>query len=556
MGDDMKEGMSGTKRGQVLCIGLLLLVIGTLSFVYWSGKKQVWFCDEIYTYESSNGFEQEWPAVYVDQWMTGADVEAFFAADQDRLALNDITVRLYNDHVPLYFWLFRTVSFLFFKGSGTIWIGLSINLVFYLIVLGLGYGVMVRLTKRPLLSGAAMLLTGVANRLMMEQATVLRMYMMLLLAEALLLLGALWILKEADKGKMAPGVFLYLAAVSVAGFLTHYDYWIFYGVTAALFCLWLLVSAVRKERKRFWASAAFWYAAAWAGNFVVSLFVTIGIFPYCQWNLNKGKGQTALKSIFDFSADKLEQIGWGYKRLAASLFGESVSAAAGLLIIFGCILGGGIILYRKKEHNRLTGMILTVLTAQLYQIAVCFTMPDAWEERYLWGSFTFMMICAVWGGILVLEEIFAKVRNEKRRSVFRRITFSVLAVGILLGEIMVMDGGNGIAYLFHPDKDVALLEEHREKPWIVYGTTVGVYSYYDWIIPEQICFLSQDRTAEDKAAARRLEGDSFVLYIYEDYLPEALAFFEQELGGELDARYLTKSTNLTVYLVERAEGGE
>lgn len=552
----MKKGISGGKRGQALWTGLLLLVIGTLSFVYWSGKKQVWFCDEIYTYESSNGFEQEWPAVYVDQWMTGADVEAFFAADWDRLSLDDITVRLYNDHVPLYFWLFRAVSLFFFKGSGTIWIGLSINLVFYLIVLGLGYGVMVRLTDRPLLSGAAMLLTGVFNRLMMEQATVLRMYMMLLLAEALLLLGALWILKEADKDKMTPGVFLYLAAVSVGGFLTHYDYWIFYGITAALFCLWLLALAVRKGKKRFWAAAGFRYAAAWAGNFVFSLFVTIRLFPYCQWNLNRGKGQTALKSIFDFSADKLEQIGWGYRRLAASLFGETVPAAVGLLVIFGCIAGGMVILYKKREKKRLAGMILTVLTAQLYQIAVCFTMPDAWEERYLWGSFTFMMICAVWGGILVLEEVFAKVRDEKRRKSFRRITFSVLAVGILLGEIMVMDGGNGIAYLFHPEKNVALLKEHRAKPWIVYGTTVGVYSYYDWILPEQICFLSQERTDQDRDAARRVAGDSFILYIYEDYLPEALEFFGQELGGELEARYLTKSTNLTVYLVEPAEGEE
>ena len=82
----------------------------------------------------------------MNQWMTGDDVEAFFAADWDRLSLNDITIRLYNDHVPLYFWLFRMVSLFCFKGSGSIWIGLSMNLVFYLIVLGLIYGIFLRLT--------------------------------------------------------------------------------------------------------------------------------------------------------------------------------------------------------------------------------------------------------------------------------------------------------------------------------------------------------------------------------------------------------------------------
>ncbi len=59
-GTDMKKG-----------VGLVLLLIGTLSFFCWAGKKQVWFCDEIYTYESANGFEQDWPSACVDQWIQG-----------------------------------------------------------------------------------------------------------------------------------------------------------------------------------------------------------------------------------------------------------------------------------------------------------------------------------------------------------------------------------------------------------------------------------------------------------------------------------------------------
>lgn len=546
----MKEGMAGQKDKSGLWIGLLLFALGIASFVYWGGKKQVWFCDEIYTYESANGFEQDWPASYVDQWMGGADVEAFFAADQDRLALNDITVRLYNDHVPLYFWLFRMVSLFFFRGSGTIWIGLAINLFFYLIILGLGYVVLLRLTNRPLVSGCAMFVMGVANRLMLEQATVLRMYMMLLLAEALLLAAGLWILRKAGEGRMSPWALVFLSGVSVIGFLTHYHYWVFYGVMAALFCTWLLALAVKSRGRRFWTACSFWYAAAWVGSFLLSLFATIKIFPYCQWNLNRGKGQTALKSIFIFSADKIRQIGWGYERLAASLFGEGIPAALGLLAVFGCILGGMLILYKKRQWGRLAGMVLTVLTAQLYQIVVCFTMPDAWEERYLWGAFTFMMFCMVWGGILIVSELFHRLGNEKIHGYIRLSAALILFVSLLAGEAMVIDGGRGIAYLFHPEKDVALLEEHRQEPWIVYGPTVGVYSYYDWILPERICFLTAERSSEDEAAVRALDSDSFVLYVYEDYLPDALDFFRKELGRPLEATYLTKSTNLTVYLVE------
>lgn len=549
----MEKGSMAGKKIRSLLMGLLLLAAGTLSLFYWGNRKQVWFCDEIYTYESSNGFEQDWPAVYVDQWMTGEDVEAFFAADWDRLSLNDITVRLYNDHVPLYFWLFRMVSFFFFKGSGTIWIGLVMNLVFYLIFLALGYWLFLRLTRSPLLAGGVLFLFCVANRLMIEQFTVLRMYMMLLLAQMLFLLGGFWMLREAEKSRLSFGAVFYLFAVSVFGFLTHYDYWVFYAAGACCFCLWLLVLAVRRRGKRFWTAWEFRYAAIWVGNFVLSLLATIWMFPYCQWNLNKGKGQTALKSLFVFTAEKGRQIVWGYERLSASLFGEAVPAAAGLVLIFGCIGGGMVLLYQKKEYKKLAGLCLAVLTAQLYQLAVCFTMPDVWEERYLWGAFTIMQLCAAWGGVLIVQAVFAGLAKAGKKRLWTAGSWAaglILGGGILAMQIGVIDGGNGIAYLFHPEKDVALLQEHAEAPWIVYGPTVGVYSYYDWLIPHRICFLTQDRTPEDAEAVRELGEESFVLYTYADYLSEAMDFFETELGRELEARYLTKSTNLTVYLIE------
>lgn len=549
----MERGLTAGKNMRSLLMGLLLLAAGTLSLFYWGNKKQVWFCDEIYTYESANGFEQDWPAAYVDQWMTGDDVEAFFAADWDRLSLNDITVRLYNDHVPLYFWLFRMVSFYFFKGSGTIWIGLFMNLFFYLLFLALGYWLFLRLTRSPLAAGGVIFLFCVANRLMIEQFTVLRMYMMLLLAQLLFLLGGFWMLRGAEKNKVSLGAFFYLFSVSVFGFLTHYDYWVFYAAGACCFCLWLLILALRRKGRRFWASWEFRYTVMWVVNFGISLLVTIGVFPYCRWNLNRGKGQTALRSLFVFTPEKGRQIAWGYERLSASLFGEAVPAAVGLLLIFGCIAGGMVLLYRKKECKRLAGLCLTVLTAQLYQIAVCFTMPDVWEERYLWGAFTIMQLCAAWGGVLLLQGLFAqfaKAGERRFRAAGQWAAGLILCAGIFAMQIAVIDGGNGVAYLFHPEKDVALLQEHAGVPWVVYGPTVGVYSYYDWLMPERILFLTEDDTPEDGAAVRELGEESFVLYIYADYLPKALEFFGQELGRDLEARYLTKSTNLTVYLIE------
>lgn len=527
-----------------------MLIMGVVSFFYWGNKKQLWFCDEIYTYESANGFEQAWPDTCMDEWMTGRDMEASFAADSDSLSLNEIAVRLYNDHVPLYFWLFRIVSFFFFHGSGSIWIGLSINLVFYIIILVLGYRMFLYLTDRPLLSGTAVFLSLVTNRLVLEQITTLRMYAMLLMLELLLLLAGLWIMRDVDGVKMKPGVFLFLFVVSVMGLLTHYDFWIFYAATAALFCIWLLLSAIRRKKK-LWAAREFWYVIAWIGNFGCSLLVTIWLFPYCRWNLNRGKGQAALKSVFNFSPEKIKDILWGYRCQAVSLFGEAFPPGAAWLIMAGCLAGGAFILYRKREYKKLTGGILLVLVAQLYQIIVCFTLPAGREERYLWGSFTVMMLCMVWGGILLLQELFRKLRSKKAYSMVSRFVSIALAVGILAGELIIIDGGKGIAYLFHSEKDVSILSEHSDIPWIVYGGAGEVYSYYDWLIPEQICFLSEGNTAEDAAALCMLEDrENFILYTREEYLPGVLVFFKETMGKSYTSQYLTKSTNLTVYLIE------
>lgn len=547
----MKKWCTGGGNKQAFLIGIILLVSGAVSLLFWGSRKEIWFCDEVYTYGSSNGFEQNWPDHYVDEWMSGTDVEAFFSADSDHLSLNDITVRLYSDHVPLYFWLFRIVSFFFFKGSGTIWIGLSINLFFYLLLLAAGYAVFLYLTKRPFLSGSVMFFTCVWNRLMIEQVTFLRMYVMLLCAEVLLLLTGLWISREIQCNKIPVKAFLCLFTASVTGFLTHYDYWVFYAVTATVFCSWFLLSAVKKKGKRFWTSREFWHVAAWAGNFVVSLVTTILIFPYCRWNLNRGKGKMALEALLAFSEEKADRIFWGYQRLSAVLFGERIPPIIGLPVIFGCIVGGGIVLFKRKEIRKLADMCLVVLAVQLYQIAVCFTMPAGWEERYLWGAFTIMALCMAWGGIILFGDILGKIRNHKVQAISRSVVGVFLATAVFIGQYMIIDGGNGVAYLSNPVKDVALLKENSGIPWIVYGSVEDAYSYYDWIMPEKICFLTVDNTQEDASAVHGLAGEEkFVLYVYNNRLSGALSFFCEVLGKDVESQYLTQSTNFYVYLIE------
>lgn len=545
--------MKRESRIQAAVIAFLLLIVGTLFFLYWGNRKEIWFCDEIYTYESANGFEQEWPATYVDQWMSGNDVERFFAADYDTLSLKSISDRLYSDHVPLYFWIFRMVSFYFFHGSGSVWIGLCMNLFFFLVLSGLVYVLFLKFTDSPVLAGIAVFLSCIMNRLVMEQAMMLRMYLMLLVLELLLLVSAMMVLRDAGKGRLTVKSFFLLFAVSLFGLLTHYHFWVFYAVTAAISCSRLLIVAFRKKSGHFFVLPETKCVYAWIGNFISALLATIYLFPYCQWNLNRGKGQTALHSVFVFSSEKVGHILWGYRRQSASVFGEGLPVVVGLVILFGCIAGGAVLLYKKKEFQRLSWMLIAVLVAQGYQLIVCFTLPDVEEERYLWGSFTIMMLCMLWGGILLLREGFSVL--VRRRESVRKIGQAVAAAFVVVlsvGEAALFDGGAGVAYLYYPGKDVSVLKEYKDIPWVVYGPTVGVYSYYDWLIPEQICFITSDRTQQDAEALKKLESyDSFILYTYADYYGEAVAFAGQTTDKNFEGEYLFNSTNLSVYLVNK-----
>lgn len=534
------------RKTKAIVVGTVLILVSVAMFLYWSNKKEVWFCDEIYTFESAHGMEQDWPASTTGQWMTGEEMEAFFSADSDSLSLSYISNTLYNDHVPLYFWLYRIIAFFCFKGSATIWTGYTINLIFYILFLLTGYVFFTQITKKPMVAGCIMLCSGVVNKIMIAQATTLRMYMMLVFWELMLVILALLILKDSDKKKLNITTHITLCVFSTLGLLTHYDYWVFYAITAAVFCIWLLILAL-KEKKRFWNTYQFRHVCAWCVNFVVSLLLTIAIFPYCRWNLNRGKGQTALHSLFVFSRKKLDNISWGIECLSASIFGESIPAVVGMILILCCVGCGAFLLYKEKEFKKTAGLILIMLVSLGYQLTICFTMPDVNEERYLWGSFTLVHMCFLWSGYLLLKALCRKWKKENVRK-------GLYAVGCLLWllvQVIVIDNGNGVTYLFHPEKDIEVLETHSDVPWVVYGPTIGVYSYYDWLIPQEICFLSPDNTAEDVAAVSALqEKGSFVLYTHQDYLPQAISFFEEELGKDLSSTFLTKSTNLTVYLIE------
>ncbi len=528
-------------------IYILLLAALTVTFFYWASKKEVWFCDEIYTYETANGFESSWPNEAPDTWMSGKDVERFFAADSGDLGFGAITVTLYGDHVPLYFWIFRTLSVLFFRGSASLWIGMTINLVFLLITVSAVYFLLGSKIGDVPAAVITYLVFGM-NRLGADHYTFLRMYMMVLCLEILLLMLAFRILRQAEADRFSVADMVLLYGLSTVGLLTHYDFWIFYGVTAGLTCLILLgraLSQLKKNGRTAFRGRSALALYGWILSFALSIFTMDRLFPYWKWNLHKGKGEMALSALFGFSAEKLENIRWGYERLVATVFGEQGAALPVYVLLLTAFGAALIILFRsgRKEDGR--DLILTLLISTFYQWIVCFTLPDAREERYLWGCFLIYSLCLGYSLVIIGKHCIGSPRIQM-------ITGALAAVLILILNIQNMDGGRNIAYLFDEEKDVSLLKEYGDIPWVVYGPTCGVYSFCDLMIPDEICFVSEEKTPEDAEALRHLADaeEGYILYVYETLADEAVEYINELNEVNLQARYLTRSTNLQVYLVK------
>lgn len=602
---------------------LLVILTAIVWFFFWAEKKEVWFCDEVYTYESSNGIEGAWPHTNINQWMSGNDVGSFLSADRPDFLFSNISSSLYDDHVPLFFWIFRILSVLFFQGRVSIWNGLTINFVCYLGFVLLLYKSLRRLFREqgPGFALVGTLICGIANCLILEQATMLRMYMMMLLEEALLLLFAQHLLlaydqtqyrsldvisrdepdgtpEKASNGTIHKsscenvkmlGIYVGIFLVGLAGFLTHFHFWVFYAATASVFCLYLLIAGVKNKKLAISVKTV----AVWVLAFLLSIGGTIGLFRYCIWNLNRDKGKTALGQVVKFSGEKLQKLRWGFTSLSQVLFGERLPELVGVLFLFGVIAVGAFLLYKiekdKKEkelavqntqdfqqmknsedqrktryaYRKTRALLLMLGTALLYQCVVCFTLPAGWEVRYLWGSHTILLFCFTWCLLVIVESLWKKC-NRARKWMLVAVCFFLLS-----SLPMAIDGGNGITYLRDSEKNIDVLRTYREYPWVVadFEPGFGTFSYFDFLMPGKICFMtSQGLDGEEKIIEDLAQEGRFILYCLPDRIEELEDFLEESMRAmttdlsmgqgekisvkDIRSMPVTKSTYLTVYLVE------
>ena len=205
-------------------IAVLMAFVMTLGVCLLFGmRKTGMFIDEIYSYGLSNSEYAPYLSdlkggELTDQVFTPEELDGYLTVSSgDRFAFGSVYYNQTRDvHPPLYYWVFNAVSSLF-PGSASKWIGVGINIVFYLLTLFVLFRLVLLLFGSLDNAAATVALYGVSV-LGLSTVMMIRMYTMLTFFTVLLALTVAKLLR----GKTGRAFWPLLTLVIFGGMLTQY----------------------------------------------------------------------------------------------------------------------------------------------------------------------------------------------------------------------------------------------------------------------------------------------------------------------------------------------
>ncbi len=546
----------------VFCVTVLL---GILGFLLFGCRKDIWFCDEVYTYEIVNRLGRPNVLAESQKWVSGYDVKMYFGAPYRSLMLKEILADFPKDNVPLYYILLRICSVLF-VGRATKWIGLAANFLFFVPFVAILFGLCYHVCKKKVL---AMLYTlGLAfHPLLLSQMMTIRMY-----CPFLFFVVASWLLVVTLKTEEKNGWWrwLLLFLVTVGGLLTHFHYWFFIGFLSLFYCASLLPG--KKWR----------HLALYVADMAAALLAATLIFPQWITNITQGHGGTGIANIFDFS-NLAEEGHYLLVSLAELLSTYQLHWAVVLCLL---LLSFAAFFCRRRGTGEGRGVALGLLSS-IFTMAFIAHTVDERAARYFWAPagllfllFAYVIyddIAWLWKQLMDKRLIHEHaVRETKTVSVHtgegegasgwpaRIGAFSgqagVLGAALLLALDAWLIGSDirNVMYLANRPADTReTLEGYADIPWVVYTDTTDntlnyemFCSFFDFTIPGHLCRIAgDDEPYRDEVIAG---ADGVILYINEKEkeLTDAVAYLEHCRGEKSSGlSKVAKSTYCTVYLV-------
>lgn len=267
-----------------LIVSIFFIAIISLFYCF---QKSGFFLDELYSFGLSNGeytpFLYDIKGSICNNIFRGEDFLKYLTvSENDAFNYSSVYYNQTQDvHPPLYYFLLHTVSSVF-QNSFSKWLGLAINIVFFIFTNILVFVVAKRLFGDYTICICGTILYGL-NTLAISALLMVRMYMMLSFITVLLL----YLLIRLKEKETVLNYFLFGVTIFI-GLLTQY-FFVFYAFFLCVFyCVWLL-----KNRKY---KTLFLFSVSALGGVMLSYIA----FPSCIKHLfgtGTVSGSTTLQNI-------------------------------------------------------------------------------------------------------------------------------------------------------------------------------------------------------------------------------------------------------------------
>lgn len=444
------------KKYNLIILGILIFQI--LTICWYGSEKSGFYVDEYYSYFSSN---RSLGLYYPDrQWQDTETVKNEFVVLKGE-GFNYPLVSLvqsWDVHPPYFYDLLHTACSLF-PGVFSKWLGLSINLIAFVICFILLYALSVELHIDPATRAVLMLAFGF-NPMTISCVMFIRMYMWLtvfVLASALLHMKLVDAIKdkwdqsqeEQAANRRIMRYCITIGLVDFLGFMTQYYYLIFMVMIGFFFFVWLIFIVPGKNevfaRKNVIKHGAF-YAFCSALAMVLSVFV----YPSCVSHILRGyRGKEAVTEFVD-GGNFFSRIGFFTGLVNDYLFsGYSFFVIIAVLLI---AVGGRFFIRIKNEKDRtvLAQMRILVLSVICYFVVVAKTallLGDT-SNRYQMPVYPLMILIAVYFVKMGFRIIFGNrtVKNISLPVILTAVVFSAIcSKGLFIDK--------NVLFLYPEDKE-------------------------------------------------------------------------------------------------------
>ena len=562
--------MREKSQKKILIFALLVAILSLVYCLSIGTNKRIGFCDEVYTYESANLPGKSNVFHSINTWITGKDIQWYLSAEGYNPHFGEINEKLWEDHVPLYFWCIRVMSILFFDSCSPM-IGIGVNAIFFSLF---SFWLTVRICqlfqkwtmdgenrRKSVEISCRIVVCAILALFLWMQAAV---FQLVFLIRPYILLFCLGIMvpyeyvrfffepcqnNREDKKKLV-WFTIKLTLLVVCGLLSHYHFWVLLlisGVMTWLICVW----------KKQWYKSMLLIIHA-----ICAIGITTCLFPQWLHNLFVYKGADARVGLFTMK-------NWGpgilraIKQLALYIYPwENLPWYFVWAINIVIILIASLLMVKCKHFRYLKAFLWLFTEAVLFAILVSVSAAYLEETRYYSVPQTMLaLIVYLLLGYIIVNGIVLLSAMENQGVLLQSISKAIFKITILIsvGFLTVTLICSGLKTFNKRNissltggQNEALLESIAEIPWMVHTAGfhwVGYCSGYDLMYAKNICFTLNDPQFMDYSLSLPNEKE-LILFSEEVYYDSAITYLEKLTQKDVVGEKIGTSHYLNIYHIE------